>query len=77
VLIIDEDGPSRGRRAERLAVTLALAGFESLRAADLDGAIRELDRHLEPGDVLVTLGAGDVGTIADAFLRRLSRDRHD
>jgi UDP-N-acetylmuramate--alanine ligase len=77
VLIIDEDGPSRGRRAEKLAVTLALAGFESLRAADLDGAIRELDRHLEPGDVLVTLGAGDVGTIADAFLRRLSRDRHD
>jgi UDP-N-acetylmuramate--alanine ligase len=35
-----------------------------------------LDRHLEPGDVLVTLGAGDVGTIADAFLRRLSIDRH-
>ena len=32
---------------------------------------------LVAGDVLVTLGAGDVGTIADAFLRRLSSDRHD
>ena len=44
-------------------------------AATLDDAILELDRHLEPGDVLVTLGAGDVGTISDAFIRRLPRDR--
>ncbi|WP_435007120.1 Mur ligase domain-containing protein [Tundrisphaera lichenicola] len=77
VLIIDEEGLSGGRQAEDLALAVATGGKGSLRAADLDGAIRELDRYLEPGDVLVTLGAGDVGTIADAFLRRLSRDRHD
>lgn len=77
VLLIDEEGTEGGAIAGGLAVALASAGKGALRAPDLDGAIGELDRHLEPGDVLVTLGAGDVGTIADAFLRRLSRDRHD
>jgi len=77
VLIVDEPGPSGGAAARGLGVALAEAGTATSRAADLDGAIRELDRLLEPGDVLVTLGAGDVGTIADALLRRLSRDRHD
>ena len=51
------------------------AGIAAREAADLDAALSDLDRHLEPGDVLLTLGSGDVGTIADAFLRRLPRDR--
>jgi UDP-N-acetylmuramate--alanine ligase len=51
------------------------AGVDARHVANLDEVIAELDRHLEPGDVLLTLGAGDVGTIADAFLRRLPRDR--
>jgi UDP-N-acetylmuramate--alanine ligase len=68
------DGP-RGSTAESLADSLVAAGRRAWRAHDLDEAIRGLDRQLEPGDVLVTLGAGDVGTIADAFIRRLSRDR--
>ncbi len=76
VLIIDEGGPSGASRASALAGALADGGAGPLRATGPEGAIRELDRHLEPGDVLVTLGAGDVGTIADAFLRRLSRDPH-
>jgi len=76
VLVVDEAGPPGGPRARDLATALASVGATVLRAAGLVEAIRELDRHLEPGDVLVTLGAGDVGTIADAFLRRLSRDRH-
>ena len=41
----------------------------------LDETIADLDRRLEPGDVLLTLGPGEVGTIADAFIRRLPRDR--
>jgi UDP-N-acetylmuramate--alanine ligase len=54
---------------------LGESGVDSRSVADSDEALRDLDRHLEPGDVLLTLGAGDVGTIADAFLRRLPRDR--
>jgi UDP-N-acetylmuramate--alanine ligase len=75
VWIIDEDGPSAGSIARALVEALVEAGSEASRVAGLEEVIRELDRHLEPGDVLVTLGAGDVGTIADAFLRRLSSDR--
>jgi UDP-N-acetylmuramate--alanine ligase len=59
-----------------LVAALAASGTPARWTASLDDAILELDRHLEPGDVLVTLGAGDVGTISDAFIRRLSRDRH-
>ncbi len=76
VWIIDEEGPSAGSIARSLEQALVESGTVATRAADLEEVIRELDRHLEPGDVLVTLGAGDVGTIADAFLRRLSSDRH-
>lgn len=76
VWIIDGDGPSNGPRADSLAAELVASGSSVTRVSGLEGAIRELDRHLESGDVLVTLGAGDVGTIADAFLRRLSIDRH-
>ena len=47
------------------------------QVSDLLEAIAVLDEHLQPGDVLLALGAGDVGTIADAFIRRLSRDRQD
>jgi len=76
VLIIDESGTPGGPIARGLAEELEASGSAVTRARDLDEAIRWLDRHLEPGDVLVTLGAGDVGTIADAFLRRLPGDRH-
>ena len=76
VWIIDGEGPSAVAMAGVLVDALLAAGIAAGRASGLDEAIRELDRHLEPGDVLVTLGAGDVGTIADAFLRRLSSDRH-
>ncbi len=57
------------------ASMLGGAGVAARPAAGLDEALADLDRHLEPGDVLLTLGSGDVGTIADAFLRRLPRDR--
>ena len=59
-----------------LAASLRSSGAAVICCSSLDMATRELDRYLEPGDVLVTLGAGEVGTIADAFLRRLRRDHH-
>ncbi len=76
VLIVDEEGPTGGSRAAGLGLALKASGTRAWRAPGVVEAIGELDRHLEPGDVLVTLGAGGVGTIADAFLRRVSRHRH-
>ncbi|MBV8231647.1 MAG: hypothetical protein JO329_16820, partial [Planctomycetaceae bacterium] len=66
----------RGASGSRSLVrSLLEAGVRARWMASLDDAISDLDRHLEPGDVLLTVGAGDVGTIADAFIRRLSRHR--
>ena len=80
VLIAEDEESARGAMssvssARTLTRALTTAGVRASRVSSLDDAISELDRHLEPGDVLVTLGAGDVGTIADAFIRRLPRDR--
>ena len=51
------------------------AGVAAHCVESLDEALSDLDKHLEPGDVLLTIGAGEVGTIADAFIRRLPRNR--
>jgi UDP-N-acetylmuramate--alanine ligase len=64
-----------GATAHALKGVLATAGIRVRSVADRHAAIGELDQHLEPGDVVLALGAGDEGTISDAFIRRLSRDR--
>ena len=70
--LLSEASPSR-----ILTQTLAAGGVRVSRASSVAQAISDLDQTLEPGDVLLTLGTGDVGTIADAFIRRLPRDRQD
>lgn len=42
----------------------------------LDHTLATLDDELRPGDVLITMGAGDIGQLHDAFTRRLQRDHH-
>lgn len=37
----------------------------------LDRALRTLEDELQPGDVLITMGAGDIGKVHHAFTRRL------
>ncbi len=60
-----------------LAQALHWAGVGATLVTGLEEAVSVLDQHLKPGDVLLTLGPGEVGTISDAFIRRLSRDRQD
>jgi UDP-N-acetylmuramate-alanine ligase len=71
------DEPPNGQLAlhPSLVEVLANAGLPVWRTSGLAESISELDGQLKPGDVLLTLGSGGVGTIADAFLRRLPRDR--
>jgi UDP-N-acetylmuramate--alanine ligase len=59
----------------RLADVLAMPDRVLVWRGRFEETIAELDRGLEPGDVLLTLGPGEVGTIADAFIPRLPRDR--
>jgi|GEM_PF-1930079 len=82
LVTIIEDRPTEPTPRDRrppltrfLTRALEDAGVRVRPAAGFAEATSELDRQLEPGDVLLTLGAGDVGTIADAFIRRLPRDR--
>lgn len=66
-----------GQGAGSFVDALAAAGVPARWAADLEAALAELDRNLQPGDVLLTLGAGDVGKVADALTtRRAARDHH-
>lgn len=42
----------------------------------LDHTLATLDDELRPGDLLITMGAGDIGQLHDAFTRRLQRDHN-
>ena len=75
-LILIDGSPILGDSTRLLAASLRSSGASVACCSSVGKAIGELDRYLEPGDVLITLGAAEVGTIADAFLRRLSSDRH-
>lgn len=58
--------PVKGSNARLILDSLAKAG---VRAAPFPGAL-ELAKQLKPGDVLLTLGAGDVWKVAEDLLRR-------
>ncbi|MGQ0636539.1 MAG: UDP-N-acetylmuramate--L-alanine ligase [Planctomycetaceae bacterium] len=56
-----------------LAARVAAWGKRARFAANLDHALATLDHELQAGDVLLTLGAGDIGRIHYEFARRLQR----
>jgi UDP-N-acetylmuramate--alanine ligase len=59
--------------AKELTARVVGAGGRARFAAGLDHAVATLDDELEPGDVLITMGAGDIGQVHHAFTRRLQR----
>jgi UDP-N-acetylmuramate--alanine ligase len=62
--------PIPGVTAERLVDQIKKFGHRDAGfAPDFDGAQRLLREKLRPGDLLLTLGAGDVWKIGDAFLK--------
>jgi UDP-N-acetylmuramate--alanine ligase len=77
--VLVAEGVPLARRPGALALVQALAsaGVQARWVAGLDGAVADLDQRLQPGDVLLTLGDGDVGKVADALtIRRIPFDRH-
>ena len=75
-LIVVEPESGWQEWTRHFVASLRSSRISVIGCSTINQAIREMDRCLQPGDVLVTLGASEVGTIADAFLRRLFRDRH-
>ena len=51
------------------------AGGRVRLCADLDQIMRTLDDEARPGDVVMTMGAGDIDRVHHEFTRRLQRDR--
>jgi UDP-N-acetylmuramate--alanine ligase len=63
------------KTALQLAGAISENGSEARHLADTGSIIGLLDTSLEPADILIVMGAGDIGKVADAFAQRLSRNR--
>ncbi|MEZ6044734.1 MAG: cyanophycin synthetase [Planctomycetaceae bacterium] len=61
------------RTAVQLAEKLSERNVETLYCGSLDQLIESLDDALRPGDILLTMGAGDIDRVHNAFTRRLCR----
>ena len=59
--------------AEELASRVASQGGAARFCPSLDRIISTLEDEARPGDVLVTMGAGDINRVHDEFTRRLQR----
>lgn len=63
------------KTALQLAGAISENGGDVRHVGDSGSVIALLESSLQPADVLVVLGAGDIGKVADAFAQRLSRHR--
>jgi UDP-N-acetylmuramate--alanine ligase len=61
--------------AADLAAELARAGCDVLEQHNLHNIVAGVSRDLRPGDVLITMGAGDIGKIGQTIYQRLRKDR--
>lgn len=62
--------------SRELADKVNAAGGRAQFCTSLDHAVASLDDALRPGDVLITMGAGDIGQVHYAFTRQLQRHHH-
>jgi UDP-N-acetylmuramate--alanine ligase len=60
--------------SQELASRIVDLGGRARFVPSLDRAVVTLDHELKPGDVLITMGAGDIGQVHYAFTRRLQRN---
>jgi UDP-N-acetylmuramate--alanine ligase len=63
------------KTALQLAGAISENGSNARHLADSGSIIALLEANLQPADVLIVMGAGDIGKVADAFAQRLSRNR--
>ena len=67
------EAPIEGIEVSRLCEGIAAHGHKHVECvADLDGAVARIEEIIEPGDVLLTLGAGDVYRVGERVLERLA-----
>ena len=61
--------------AEILAERIRRQGTEAQHIGPFDAVCDYLQQHVGAGDMVVTMGAGDVWKVADEYIRRLRTDR--
>ena len=61
--------------AADLARRVARAGVEVPEVHAAQEVVRLLETRLQPGDVVVTMGAGDIGKVCDGLFERIREDR--
>ncbi|WP_197440274.1 UDP-N-acetylmuramate--L-alanine ligase [Polystyrenella longa] len=70
----ESSAETEDRTAVQLAEKLSARNVSTLYCGALDQLIESLDDALRPGDVLLTMGAGDIDRVHNAFTRRLFRN---
>jgi UDP-N-acetylmuramate--alanine ligase len=61
--------------AADLAEKLVSDGIDVLQQHEFDDIVARVANELRPGDVLITMGAGDIGKIGQTIYQRLRKDR--
>lgn len=81
-VILPEIYFSRDSQASRDAINAGVladrirrGGTDAEYVASFDAVCDYLEQHVNAGDVVVTMGAGDVWKVADEYIQRLRTDR--
>ncbi|MDN3506765.1 MAG: UDP-N-acetylmuramate--L-alanine ligase [Simkaniaceae bacterium] len=66
-----KEPPVPGVTPEMVIERIKADGYNAIQFVARDGLITHLSSHLKPGDVLVTMGAGDITAVGPALLKKL------
>ena len=71
----DSEASRSAVNARVLAERIRACGTDAEHLATFAAVCDHLEKHVRAGDVVVTMGAGDVWKVADEYIQRLRRDR--
>jgi len=71
----DSEASRREVNAEILAERIRERGTDAQYIGRFDAVCDYLEQHVRSGDLVVTMGAGDVWKVADEYIQRLGRNR--
>ena len=73
----DSEQSKKEVTAGQLAEKIVASGGSAEYIADFDSIINKLCNDAEPGDLIVTMGAGNIWKVADELIRKFGSDRKD
>ena len=70
----DTEAAKKQVNSEMLVERICNSGSEALFIDSFNGICNHLTQHVEPGDLVVTMGAGDIWKVADEYIYWLGRN---